>query len=135
MNRTLIESDDEAKRIADMYGVAESMLAESARKLPDSIAAGTGFVIAAKRAAAVKDIHFEGPFEFVFITFMAGFIGGENGWSVFRWSDVSWDDLPEVMHQIDLVEKQLLPQAVGADTATPKFEAWKKAKDNLAGQG
>lgn len=133
MIKTLIEDDAEAKAIADAYGASESMLAESERRLPDSIAAGTGLVIGAKRAAPVEDIN--GPFEFVFITYMAGFIEGENGWSVVRWYNVSWDDLPQVMYEIDLVEKELLPKALGADTATPKLEAYKKAKDNLTGQG
>lgn len=152
MNRALIENDSEAKAIAEVYGVAESMMAEMERRLPDSIAAGTGLVIGCKRAAPVpaKDIvNWEGPFEFVFIAYFAGFIEGENGWTVIRWWNVTWDDLPTVMLQIDQVEKEMLPKAVSEATAKPKFEQYMKdaamrapppptpepPPNNLTGQG
>ncbi len=131
MIKKLIEDDEEAKRIADVYGVSESMMAEMERRLPDSIAAGTGLVVAAKRAKDIENLGaMTGPFEFVFITYMAGFIEGGNGWSVMRWSDVSWDELPTVVLELEWVEKQALPHAVNADTATVKFEAYKKEQQH-----
>jgi hypothetical protein len=124
MKRTLIEDDAEAKAIAEKYGCAESMMAEAERRMPEALAAQVGIVISAKRSAEVASIN--GPFEFVLITYMAGFIEGENGWSVFRWSDVSWDELPFFVEEIERVEKELLPQAVGQASAMQKLEAHRK---------
>ena len=124
MTRTLIEDDDQAKAIAEQYDCANSMMAEAEAQLPEALAAQIGIVICAKRAAPVATPA--GPFEFVFITYMAGFIEGENGWSVIRWSDVTWDELPFFVEEIERVEKELLPRAVGQATATEKLEAHRK---------
>ena len=124
MTKKLIEDDAEAKAIAEQYECAESMIADAEARLPEAEAAQVGIVICAKRAAPVSHMH--GPFEFVLITYMAGFIEGENGWSVFRWSDVSWDELPQVAEDMDVVERKLLPQAVGSDTATQRLETYRK---------
>ena len=125
MKKQLIENDSDARRIADAYGCAESMMAYAEAKLPEALAAGIGIVICAKRAAPVATPI--GPFEFVFIAYMAGFVEGENGWSVFRWSDVAWDELPLVAEELELVEKSILPQAVGQASATARLEAHRKA--------
>jgi hypothetical protein len=124
MTKKLIDTDTEAKAIADAYGCAESMMAEAEAKLPEALAAQVGIVICAKRAAPVATPI--GPFEFVFITYMAGFVEGENGWSVFRWSDVSWDELPFVCEQMEIIETQLLPKAVGQASATVRLETHRK---------
>src|SRR5258708_25773052 len=124
MKRELIEDDAAAKTVAEKYDCAQSMMAEAEAKLPEALAAQVGIVICAKRAAPVATIT--GPFEFVFITLMAGFIEGENGWIVFRWSDVSWDELPFVCEQMELMEKQLLPHAVGQASATEKLAKARK---------
>jgi hypothetical protein len=121
MIKKLIDDDAEAKAIAQKYGCVESMIAEAEAKLPECLAAQVGVVICAKRSAPVDTIA--GPFEFVFITYFAGFLEGKNGWGVFRWSDVHWDDLPQVCEEIETVEKQLLPQAVGEPAAQKKLEA------------
>ncbi len=124
MIKTMIRDDAEAKAIADAYGVTESMLADAEKKLPEALAAKVGITICAKRAAPVDTPV--GPFEFVFIIYMAGFIEGENGWAVFRWSDVSWDELPQVADELVLAETKLLPQAIGTDTATARLETYRK---------
>ncbi len=125
MTRKLIEDSTEAKQIADAYGVTDSILADAERRLPEVLAAQVGIVITAKRSAPVD--HINGPFEFVLIAYFAGFLeDNNNGWSVFRWSEVTWDELPFVAEQMERIEKELLPQAVGQDTALPRLEAYRK---------
>jgi len=130
MKRELIEDDAKAKEIADEYGCAESMIAQSEKQLPESIASGTGVVIAAKRSKPIPSDSIRGPFEFVFITYMAGFVEGENGWGVVRWYDVAWDDLPQLVFEMNHVEKELLPKAVRTESATKKMEEYRKFGGN-----
>lgn len=125
MIKKLIEDDVEARAIADAYGVSEGMIAQGAAQLPESIATGTAVSILAKRAAPVEDI--KGPFEFVVIVYFVGFDEGENGWSVVRWSDVSWEELPQVAIEMLKVEQELLPLAVDPDfKAKAKIEEYRK---------
>ena len=128
MKRELIEDDAAARKIADEYGAAEGMIAQSEKQLPESIASGTGVVIAAKRSKPIPSDSIRGPFEFVFICYFAGFIEGENGWSAIRWYDVGWEDLPQLVHEMNRAEKELLPKAVGAESATKKMEEYRKRK-------
>lgn len=124
--KTLIEDDAEALAVAAQYNLVESMMADAQKRLPESLAAGIGVCICAKRAAPVATIH--GPFEFVLVTYMAGFVDGENGWAVMRWSDVAWEDLPRVALEMERVEKQLLPQALGQDSAAQRLETYRRTK-------
>ncbi len=124
MKRELIEDDAKAKWIADAYEVSESMLAEASKRLPESIAAKVGICISAKRAAPVDSPA--GPFEFVLISYMAGFVEGENGWAVIRWYDVKWEDMPQFAEEILRIEQELLPQALSAESATKKIENYRK---------
>jgi hypothetical protein len=130
MKRELIEDDEKAKAIADDYGCAESMIAQAEKQLPESIASGTGVVIAAKRSKPVPADGIKGPFEFVFICYFAGFIEGENGWSVVRWYDVGWEDMPQFVYEMNLTEKELLPKAVGTESAAKKMEEYRKFGGN-----
>ncbi len=127
MKKELIEDDAEAKAIADKYEVTASMMAASDKQLPESRAANTGVVIVLKRAAPVDNM--KGPFEFVFISYFAGFIEGENGWSVVRWSEVTWEELPQFAWELKRVEEELLPKAVGSDSATRRLEEYRKSKE------
>ena len=130
MKRELIGDDAAARKIADEYGCAESMIAQSEKQLPESIASGTGVVIAAKRSKPVPADGIKGPFEFAFICYFAGFIEGENGWSVVRWYDVGWEDMPQLVHEMTRAEKELLPKAVGTESATKKMEEYRKFGGN-----
>ena len=130
MKRELIEDDDKAKAIADKFGASEGMIAAAEKQLPESTAAGTGVVIVAKRAVPIEATGIGGPFEFVSIFYFAGFIEGENGWSVIRWYDVGWEDMPQLVHEMNLAEKELLPKAVGAESATKKMEEYRKFGGN-----
>lgn len=128
MKKELISEDAKAKAIADRFGASEGMIAAAEKQLPESLAAGTGVVIGAKRAT-FETTGISGPFEFFFITYMVGFIEGENGWSVVRWYDVGWEDLPQIVFEMNHVEKELLPQAVGSESATKKLEEYRKRKE------
>jgi len=130
MKRELIEDDAKAKEIADKYDASEGMLAEAEKKLPESLAAGTGIVICAKRSFPVPATGIIGPFEFVCIFYFAGFIEGENGWSVVRWYDVGWEDMPQLVYEMNRADKELLPKAVGAESATKKMEEYRKFGGN-----
>lgn len=125
MIRKLIEDEAEAKAIADAYGVTDSMIADAERRLPEALNAGVGISIGAKRAARIDSPT--GPFEFVYITYMAGFIEGGNGWSVIRWSEVTWEELPQVADEMLKVEQELLPLALDPDhKAKAKVEEYRK---------
>jgi len=128
MKRELITDDVAAKAIADRHGATESMVAAAEKQLPECLVAGTGVVIGAKRAEAVNNMA--GPFEFFFITYMAGFVEGENGWGVVRWYDVAWEDLPQLVYEMNLVEKELLPKGVSSESETKKMEEYRKHGGN-----
>jgi len=130
MKREYIEDDVRAKAIADRFGASEGMMAMAEKQLPESLAAGTGVVIGAKRATPLEAAGIGGPFEFFFITYMAGFIEGENGWAVVRWYDVGLEDMPQLVAEMNQVEKELLPKAVGSESATKKMEEYRKFGGN-----
>jgi hypothetical protein len=130
MKKEFIKDDVAAKAIADRYEASEGMLAAAEKQLPESLAAGTGVVIGAKRATPLEAVGIAGPFEFFFITYMAGFVEGENGWSVVRWYDVGWEDMPQLVADMNRVEKELLPLAVGSESATKKMEEYRKFGGN-----
>jgi len=130
MKRQLIDNDTEARKIADSHRASEGMIAAAEKQLPESLAAGTGVVIVAKRAVPIEATGIGGPFEFVSIFYFAGFIEGENGWTVIRWYDVGWEDMPQLVEEMTRAEKELLPQAVGTESATKKMEEYRKFGGN-----
>jgi len=130
MKREIIEDDERARAIADSHKASAGMIAAAEKQLPESTAAGTSIVIVAKRAVPVEATGIGGPFEFVCIFYFAGFIEGENGWSAVRWYDVAWEDMPQLVHEMNLAEKELLPKAVGTESATKKMEEYRKFGGN-----
>lgn len=118
-----ITDDDQAKAIADEWGIAESMQAAVAARLPESLAAGVGVSVTAKRGGLKPD----GKFEFVLVAHLALFVEGENGWFAARWSEVTWEDLPTVCEHL-LKAEALLPGALGTATTTEKLEKYRKEK-------
>ncbi len=118
-----INDDVMAKAIADEWDITDKMLAEVATRLPESLAAGVGISITAKRGALQPD----GKFVFVLVSYFAGFVEGEDGWMAVRWSEATWEDLPVIAEHLAKAE-ELLPGAIGTEKAKEKLDKHRREK-------
>lgn len=118
-----INDDNTARAIAEEWDVCENMLAAMATRLPEAEAAGVGVAIMTKRGEMKPD----GKFVFVLISYFAGFIEGQNGWFVVRWTEATWEDLPVIAEHLIKAE-ELMPGAVNNASAEQKMDKYRKDK-------
>jgi len=118
-----INDDKTALAIAVEWGIADEMLAEVATRMPESLAAGVGVSVHAKRGEMKAD----GTFVFVFVSYFEGFREGQNGWMAVRWSEATWEDIPVIAEHLTKAE-ELLPGAIGTDRAKDKLDQYRREK-------
>src|SRR2546421_9133382 len=101
MKVVMIKDDAEAKALAEKHGVAEKMMTQAAKKLPDAIKGGVGFVITSR----VGYLEADGITILMFSLF-TNFVEGENGWSAFGWTGLNMgEELADAAHKILEMEK------------------------------
>ncbi|SRR6266487_487130 len=112
----MIRDDAEAQTIAEKHGLAEPMLQLALKQSDTAQAANVGVAILKRVANLLPDNRFE----ILVIAYFAYFLGDQNGWAVFGFTDVAWEELPYVVTKLLEAEK-MLPEVMGTKTALERL--------------
>jgi|SRR5262245_21269841 len=128
MKALFIKDDAAARAMAEAHGLADDMITRAKVREARAIVAQVGLVTASRTGYMLPN----GRLEIITCCLFTNFVEGENGWSVWGWTDIRFDfeDLAQVIDKFKRAEIEL-PQAMGTAEARERIRKAFGDPDNL----